>query len=126
MLNNMKIGLKLGLGFGSLLIIAIVLSLVGISTVNELNRVIGLAHEADAILMAELESKGARKDFLLSGSQEDKQLFMKYIAEMETGIAQMRQLTKKDEVVRRLDSIESTTGEYKKTFERVTQVADFS
>ncbi len=126
MLKNVKVGMKLTLGFGILIIIAIVLSSFGIITVRKIEHVSNMKGIANKILVAELQSKAERKEYLNSGKEERKQLFMDYVAEMEEDISMMRNITQSDDVVRMLNDITAETKKYRSIFEKVTQVSDFS
>ena len=71
-LENRLIGTKLGLGFGSVLILALIVGIAGISGVNTLlNRAekVRLSNDLDDAL---IDVRLAREHFMLSGSSDDK------------------------------------------------------
>lgn len=75
-LENRLIGTKLGLGFGSVLILALIVGMAGISGVNTLlnrSEKVRLSNDLESALV---DARIAREHFMLSGSTEDKNILI--------------------------------------------------
>ncbi|WP_417526997.1 HAMP domain-containing methyl-accepting chemotaxis protein [Marinomonas shanghaiensis] len=106
-LENRLIGTKLGLGFGSVLVLALIVGIAGISGVNTLlSRAdkVRLSNDLDDAL---IDVRFARERFMLSGSSEDKntlinrtEIFSTYVDKAKTlyNGADIRDIVKKTDM----------------------------
>ena len=75
-LENRLIGTKLGLGFGSVLILALIVGMAGISGVNTLLDRADKVRLSNELEDALVNARIAREHFMLSGSTEDKNILI--------------------------------------------------
>ncbi|WP_163338577.1 methyl-accepting chemotaxis protein [Desulfopila sp. IMCC35008] len=129
MLKKMKLAMKIGAGFGVVILLLVIISVVaweGLSSVKEgfvtyrgLARHTNLAGRLQAnMLMVRMNVK----DFNATGSAKDIQQYEEYVKKMDGFIEEAHKEINKPERAEKIDIVTDKMHEYEKAFERVKEI----
>ena len=132
MFKNLKIGLKLGIGFGIVIIVMLILGILTYRSIKEISRIVEMADDANRLVKLELESKGERKNFIIRGftpgpneTVSAKQKFDDLLSQTFDLINELKEKTRSNEVKMNLSELESKIKEYQDAFHAVVKVSRF-
>ncbi|MEO5348386.1 MAG: methyl-accepting chemotaxis protein [Magnetococcus sp. YQC-3] len=116
-MKNMKLGVKLGLGFGLVLLLTILIALTGHHGLNMLQAVIEKGQVAFALMNHMDDASSAERAFLIYNEKKYEDILHKSIEELKKSVTTAREKTFTEAADRqRLDGILVTATEYDKEF----------
>lgn len=125
-MNNLKLAVKIGLGFGVLIVFTIIVSLFswrGLSTLNggamEYQRIAVNSNLIGSIQTAMLNMQMSVKDFINSGSEQAVTAYQGSYADMNRYMASVQATVTDPEKINYLQRIESNISSYNTAFEQM-------
>ena len=122
MFKNMKIGVKLGIGFTITVLLAAGIGFVGLSAIGKILDRVGKADDMNRLVKIALETRRSEKNFII---RKDR----KYVDEVATNITEIKENAsnakarfRTAENKKMMDDILVALGEYEKAFARVTEL----
>ncbi|NVK72919.1 MAG: methyl-accepting chemotaxis protein [Oceanospirillaceae bacterium] len=119
-LENRMIGTKLGLGFGSVLLLALIVGVVGISGVNTLLSRADKVHLSNDLDDSVVEIQRAREQFVASGSAKDKAELIRRLSVLDNFLKEGQDLYSGADVKKLVKQTEQDLLEYKKALTILT------
>ncbi|WCE28872.1 HAMP domain-containing methyl-accepting chemotaxis protein [Vibrio sp. SCSIO 43137] len=126
MYKDIRLGLKIGLGFGIVLILLTIVLSVGILALQKADKGIedyrGLARDTNLSGRLQANMLMVRmnvKDFLITKSDTDLKQYQDYLSKMESFLAQAKQEIHKPERAALIDSVEQAINSYQSAFDDV-------
>ncbi len=117
MFKNMKLGSKLGIGFGFCILLTVAVAGVGLFGLRTVERDARMAIEIDEITSAMLDARRHEKNFIIRKTTESVDRVREIIKHIQEQVVHMRsQLSDQDDLAR-LDQVGAEAGTYLKAFE---------
>lgn len=120
-LENRLIGTKLGLGFGSVLILALIVGMAGISGVNTLLDRADKVRLSNDLEDALVNARIAREHFMLSGSTEDKNILISHTETLGSALTKAKTLYDGPDIREIVKKTDLDLTEYKKAISTLAE-----
>ncbi len=131
MLDNMKLGIKLLAGFGVVLALMVIVGITAYNAINSASKGFGHYREMarDTVLAGRLQANMlmARmnvKNFIITGSEQDKQQYQDYYKKMSGFLVEAQQEISNPERAAKIDLVDSEVGDYNEAFKKVLKFRD--
>lgn len=131
-ISDMKLGVKLGAGFGLVLLLLIMISYIGISQLKTVTtgfsvdvlRAVDLEKKSQLIATQMLEVRRSEKDFVARKDLKYVERVGQYLDKALASTNEMKKTTTVNEVVERLNVIQANIGNYRAAFTKASQAIE--
>ncbi|MFO7596505.1 MAG: methyl-accepting chemotaxis protein, partial [Desulfocurvibacter africanus] len=114
MLKDLTIKSKLGLGFGLVLLLTILVAVMGIYSLSTTTDRVGKVRFANQAMLSMWDIRGLAKDYMWKGRIEDEQAALKSLAGLKGAIIKEKEGLSEAEDIQALDNVLSALGDYEK------------
>ncbi len=111
--KDIRIGQKLYIGFGAILILTLVVGMVGYSGLQSVGNEVKVADDASQIVVSVKDLAVARRDFQINVDQKYVEAAMGYMEKIEALLKETKSRETHEEMIRALTEIEEIQREYK-------------
>ncbi len=122
MFKNLKLGYKIGGGFGLMIIIIALLGVLAWTSMNNIIHVVDIADDASQLVKYALNVRQSEKNFILRENQESINQVNQYLSDIQQQIQTTQQKSNKAEAIERLQELNSEAKDYKENFEEYIRI----
>lgn len=115
--KNLKLGKKLGTGFGVLIVMLIIIVYVGYSGIGGINNRVDKGDDVNRIVKAMLETRAIEKNYVIRKEQKYADQLHESVANLQKQALETRNKFTQDYNRKEMDRVVEATNQYKKAFD---------
>lgn len=114
--KDLKLGKKLGVGFGFLIFVGLLLGLIGFRSLTKVNVVVEKADSANRLIKMAQQTRLAEKNYMRLKDQKTLEIQTGSVKEMQEHLAEMKKLFKRKEDLDHIQGVEEKLADYQDNF----------
>ncbi|MFW5715550.1 MAG: HAMP domain-containing methyl-accepting chemotaxis protein [bacterium] len=122
MFKNLKLGVKIGGGFGVMIVIIALIGLLAWNSMNNIVHVVDIADDANRLVKSALNVRRTEKNFILREDQESIDNVRQYLTDIEQQIQTTIGKSNKAEAIQRLERLGNEAEDYQSNFNEYIRI----
>lgn len=122
MFKNLKLGMKIGGGFGVMIVIIALIGLLAWNSMNNIVHVVDIADDANQLVKDALNVRRSEKNFILREDQQSIDSVRQYLTDIEQNIQTTIGKSNKQEAIQRLQQLRTGASDYQTYFNEYIRI----